>query len=42
MKSVNVKNNSYKMSYEKAIICLHVQFMEEDQTGRNYAVYFRF
>lgn len=30
------------MSHEKAIICLHVQFMEENQTGRNYAVYFKF
>jgi hypothetical protein len=32
----------YKMNYEKARISLHVQFMEEDQTGRNYAVYFSF
>jgi len=30
------------MSHEKAIICLHVQFMEEDQAGSNYAVYFKF
>lgn len=38
MKSVNVKKNSYKMSHEKAIIFMHVQYMEEDQTGRNYVV----
>ena len=30
------------MSHEKATICLHVHYMEEDQTGRNYAVYFKF
>ena len=32
----------YKMSYEKSRLCLHVQLMEGDQTGSNYAVYLKF
>jgi len=33
---------SFSPTDQSNMIYLHVQYMQEDQTGRNYAVYFKF